>query len=103
MATAFFCPTNTTSRFPLVHDHSGQALAYVYFEDEPGRGSAAKLLTKDEAQRIAVVTGLKEQLIGLNYQATADQFGIFQRGIFSNAERSSAQRKQRAHRCRKFG
>ena len=29
-------------------DHNGQQLAYVYFEDEPGRGSAAKLLSKDE-------------------------------------------------------
>jgi hypothetical protein len=38
----------------IVRDHSGQALAYVYFEEEPGRGSAAKLLTKDEARRIAV-------------------------------------------------
>ena len=38
----------------VVRDHNGQQLAYVYFEDEPGRRSAAKLLTKDEAHRIAV-------------------------------------------------
>jgi hypothetical protein len=36
-----------------VRDHDGQQLAYVYFEDEPGRRSAAKLLTKDEPRRIA--------------------------------------------------
>jgi hypothetical protein len=36
-----------------VRDRGSQALAYVYFEDEPGRRSAAKLLT-DEARRIAV-------------------------------------------------
>jgi hypothetical protein len=38
----------------VVRDHNDQALAYVYFEDEPGRRSAAKLLSKDEARRIAV-------------------------------------------------
>jgi hypothetical protein len=36
-----------------VKDGSGQKVAYVYYEDEPGRRSAAKLLTKDEARRIA--------------------------------------------------
>jgi hypothetical protein len=38
----------------IVRDSNGQQLAYVYFEEEPGRQAAAKLLTKDEARRIAV-------------------------------------------------
>ncbi len=56
----------TSRRFPppwIVEEHNnacfivknatGQALSYFYFEDEPGRRSAAKLLTRDEPQRIA--------------------------------------------------
>jgi endo-1,4-beta-D-glucanase Y len=37
----------------IVRDNNGLALAYVYFETEPGRRAAAKLLTRDEARRIA--------------------------------------------------
>jgi len=37
----------------IVSDHGGPRLAYVYCEEEPGRRSAAKLLTRDEARRIA--------------------------------------------------
>jgi hypothetical protein len=37
-----------------VTDSAGQKLAFIYFEDEPGRRAAAKLLTRDEAHRIAV-------------------------------------------------
>jgi len=35
----------------IVRDAEGQQLAYVYYESEPGRRSAAKLLSKDEARR----------------------------------------------------
>ena len=35
----------------IVRNNDGQAL--LYFEEEPGRRSAANLLTKDEARRMA--------------------------------------------------
>jgi len=36
----------------IVIDSAWQKLAYVYFEEEPGRRAAAKLFSKDEARRM---------------------------------------------------
>jgi endo-1,4-beta-D-glucanase Y len=37
----------------IVKDKSVFAVAYVYYEEEPGCRSAANLMTKDEARRVA--------------------------------------------------
>ena len=50
----------------VVRDHNGQQLAYVYYEDEPGRGSAAELLTRDGARRIADNFAKLPDLLGAN-------------------------------------
>jgi hypothetical protein len=47
----------------IVRDANKQALAFVYCEDDPGRRSTAKLLTRDEARRIpASIAPLPELL-----------------------------------------
>jgi hypothetical protein len=38
----------------IVRDITGQALGYVYYENEPGRRTATSLLTRDEARCIAI-------------------------------------------------
>jgi hypothetical protein len=44
---------------------SGQKLGYFYYEEESGRRSAAKLLTKDEARRIAAKVAKLPELVRL--------------------------------------
>jgi len=46
------CPSKMAKCF-IVKDHNGGSLAYAYFEKEPGRRSAASLLTRDQARRIS--------------------------------------------------
>ena len=38
----------------VVRDANGQALAYLYFRDNDAEARQAKVLTKDEARRIAM-------------------------------------------------
>jgi hypothetical protein len=77
------------SAYFVMRDHNGQQLAYVYFEDEPGRRPTAKLLSKDEARRIAaniaklliqciamIVTAVAHTGLAPAENALAGQFGI---------------------------
>jgi hypothetical protein len=57
----------------VVKDANGQTLAYMYFEKEPRRQYRPGLLTRDEAQRIAIVFAkLPELLAQLSLRVRRD-------------------------------
>ena len=67
----------------VVRDHYEQALAYIYYEEEPGRRAAEKLLTKDEARRIARIT-MRAGLFWLTAIGLALSACSIQRGQIAN-------------------
>jgi hypothetical protein len=48
----------------VVRDANGQALAYLYSRDNPAEARQAKMLTQDEARRIALNVARLPELVG---------------------------------------
>jgi K+/H+ antiporter YhaU regulatory subunit KhtT len=48
----------------VVRDANGQALAYLYSRDDPTEALQAKMLTNDEARRIAANVARLTELVG---------------------------------------
>jgi len=47
----------------VVKDRRGQELAYIYYEDDPGRRSIVKLLSRDEARSIAAAIAKLPEMV----------------------------------------
>ena len=53
LPAALVCRGTPGGKSFIIRDANGQALAYLYFEDEPQRQMSMKRLSRDEARRIA--------------------------------------------------
>ena len=67
MTTRRFPPPWRAEKIPggyVVRDANGQALAYIYSRETEAEALQAKVLTKDEARRIAVNIARLPELLG---------------------------------------
>jgi hypothetical protein len=67
MTSRRFPPPWRADKIPggyVVRDANGQALVYVYSRDNEAEALQAKVLTKDEARRIAVNVARLPELLG---------------------------------------
>jgi hypothetical protein len=56
----------------VVRDANGQALAYLYSRDNEGDARQAKVLTNDEARRIALHVARLPELVGTGLHPEGD-------------------------------
>jgi hypothetical protein len=71
----------------IVRDANNFPVAYVYFESEPGRRAAAKLMTKDEARKIAAGIAKLPELLGVEQREGGNS--LFQRRPYSRSATST--------------
>ena len=78
----------------IVKDRNAQALAYVYYEHEPGRRTAANLPTRDEARWIAAnIVAIEGQL--RRFRAALKEnlrLGMVPESVYGDANRSGFSR-----------
>jgi hypothetical protein len=60
-----------TDAYFIFRDANSQALGYVYFEEEPGRRAAAKLLTRDVTCAASVLVHLHHAAVAFHHRAAA--------------------------------